>query len=82
MIDIQIDFDEKPRTTPLHTKLRKVFKGKPEVKTAFDRLAPSRQKVILRYINFLKTEESVERNIERVVAHLVKSKPFIGRERK
>lgn len=82
MIDIQIDFDGKTRTTPLHTKLRKAFKENPEAKNAFDRLAPSRQKEILRYINFLKTEESVERNIQRVVAHLIKGKPFIGRERK
>lgn len=82
MIDIQINFDGKTRTTPLHTKLKKVFKENPEAKTAFDRLAPSRQKEILRYTNFLKTEESIERNIQRVVAYLVKSKPFIGRETK
>ena len=80
-IDIQIDFDPKPRTTPVHPKLNKAFKENKEAKAAFEKLSPSRQKEILRYINFLKSEESVEKNIQRAIAHLIKSKPFIGREK-
>jgi len=80
-IDIQIDFDPKPRTTPVHPKLNKAFKENKEAKVAFEKLSPSRQKEILRYINFLKSEESVEKNIQRAIAHLIKSKPFIGREK-
>ena len=80
-IDIQIDFDPKPRTTPMHPKLKKAFKENPNAKKAFEKLSPSRQKEILRYINFLKSEESVDKNIHRAIAHLTSSKPFIGREK-
>jgi len=79
-IDIQIDFDPRPRTTPMHPKLKKAFKEHPNSKKAFEKLSPSRQKEILRYINFLKSEESVDKNIHRAIAHLTSSKPFIGRE--
>ena len=79
-IDIQIDFDPKPRTTPMHSKLKKAFKENSNAKKAFEKLSPSRQKEILRYINFLKSEESVDKNIHRAIAHLTSSKPFIGRE--
>jgi len=80
-IDIQIDFDPKPRTTPVHPKLKKAFKEYPNARMAFEKLSPSRQKEILRYINFLKSEESVDKNVQRAMAHLTSNKPFIGREK-
>lgn len=80
-IEIQIDFDRKPRITPMHPKLKLAFKENKKAKEAFDKLSPSRQKEILRYINFLKSEESVDKNIQRAITHLTKSKPFIGREK-
>ena len=81
MINIQIDFDPKPRATPVHAKLKKAFKENIEAKKAFDKLSPSRQKEILRYINFLKSEESVDKNINKTIAQLTRSKPFIGGEK-
>jgi hypothetical protein len=81
IIDIQLDFDPKPRTTPVHSKLKKAFKENPTAKKAFEKLSPSRQREILRYINFLKSEESVDKNIQRAIAHLTNSKPFIGRKK-
>ena len=80
-IEIQIDFDPNPRTTPIHPKLKIAFKENPIAKKAFEKLSPSRQKEILRYINFLRSEESVYKNVQRAIAHLTKSKPFIGREK-
>lgn len=80
-IGIQIDFDAKSRTIPVHPKLKKAFKENKEAKAAFDKLSPSRQKEILRYINFLKSEESVDKNVQRAIAHLIISKPFIGKEK-
>ena len=80
-IVIKIDFDSKPRITPMHPKLKLAFKENPTVKKAFEKLSPSRRKEILRYINFLKSEESVNKNIQRAIAHLTNSKPFIGREK-
>ena len=43
-IEIEIDFDPKPRTIPMHPRLKKAFKENKEVKKAFDKLSPSRQK--------------------------------------
>ena len=80
-IDIQVDFDAKPRTTPVHPKLKKAFNENPDAKKAFEKLSPSRQKEILRYINSLKSQESVDKNVQRAIAHLIGSKPFIGREK-
>ncbi len=81
IIDIQIDFDAKPRIIPMHPKLKNAFKENLSAKKAFEKLSPSRQKEILRYINFLKTEESVDKNIQRAVDHLINNKPFIGRKK-
>jgi len=82
MISIQIDFDAKPRTTPVHPKLEKAFKENREAKIAFDKLSPSRQKEILRYINFLKSEETVVKNIQRAITHLTGNGSFVGRPNK
>jgi len=81
IIEIQIDFDPKPRTTTVHPKLKKAFRENTTAKKAFEKLSPSRQKEILRYINFLKSEESVDKNVQRAITHLISSKPFIGREK-
>lgn len=79
IIDVKIDFDPKPRTTPIHPKLKNAFKENIEAKKAFERLRPSRQKEILRYINFLKSEEGVDKNVQKAISHLTGNKPFIGR---
>ena len=38
----------------------------------FKKLIPSRQKEILKYLNYLKTEEALVRNIEKVISQLMK----------
>ena len=81
IIDIQIDFDPEPRITPIHPKLKKEFKENPDAKRAFEKLNASRQKEILRYINFLKSEESVDKNIKRAIAHLIGKQSFVGRRK-
>jgi hypothetical protein len=59
-VDITIEFDSTERTIELHPKLVKALEGNPGAKGVFDSLPPSRQKEIIRYISFLKTEESVD----------------------
>ena len=81
IIDIQIDFDPNPRTTPIHPKLKKALEENPNARKAFKQLSPSRQKEILRYINFLKSEDSVDKNVQKAISHLSGNKPLIGRER-
>ena len=81
-IVIKIDFDPKERTTPIHPKLKLAFSKNKEAKKAFDTLNPSRQKEILRYINNLKSEETIVKNIERALAHLAGKSSFVGRPKK
>jgi len=82
MAKVKIDFDPKPREVPMHPKLKKGLQQNSKAKAAFDQLSPSRQKEIMKYINFLKSEESVDKNVARAIAHLVSSKPFIGQEKR
>lgn len=78
-IKIEIDFDPKERITPVHPKLKKAFKENNGAKIAFEKLSPSRQKEILRYINNLKSEESIEKNIQMEISHLTEKERFVGR---
>jgi hypothetical protein len=71
---IQLEFDPAPRTEPIHPRLVQALAKNRSAKAAFVKLIPSRQKEILRYLNSMKTEESVERNIERVIKHLLGEK--------
>jgi len=80
-IEIKIDHDPKERTTPMHPKLKKTFKENKKAKSAFDKLSPSRQKEILRYINNLKSEETIDKNIRRAIAHLTGKQSFVGKEK-
>ena len=79
-IDIQIDIDSRPRITPMHPKLKKAFKENKKAKEVFEKLNQSRQKEILRYINFLKSEESVDKNIKKAISHLAGKQSFVGRK--
>jgi hypothetical protein len=68
--DFRVEFDPTPRTERLHPKLESALAKNKAAKSAFESLTPSRQKEILRYIHSLKTNESVEHNIERLIQHL------------
>jgi len=46
-----------------------------------DSLRPSLQKEIVRYISFLKTEESIDRNVDNAIQFLLGKKRFIGRDK-
>jgi len=78
---IDIEFDATERITPTHPKLAEALLQNKKAKKVFDALSPSRQKEILRYINFLKSEESVERNIQRAINFLSGNERFIGRDK-
>jgi Domain of unknown function (DUF1905)/Bacteriocin-protection, YdeI or OmpD-Associated len=67
----QLEFDSEERKIPMHPKLSEAFSKYNNAKTCFDTLPPYRQKEIVRYMSFLKSEESVERNIEKVIEMLV-----------
>lgn len=80
-ITIKIDYDAEERKTPMHPKLNLALENNKQAKQKFDSLPPSRQKEIARYINNLKSEESIEKNIKRAINFLLEKERFIGRDK-
>jgi hypothetical protein len=70
-VHIWLEFDPTPRMEPIHPKLERALAKNKSAKAAFEKLVPSRQKEILRYLNSMKTEETMDRNIERVIKILL-----------
>lgn len=71
---VELDFDPAPRTVPMPPLLEKALTKNKPAKAAFEALAPSRQKEILRYLGSMKAEESLARNVEKVVKQLLGEK--------
>lgn len=78
IINIKIEFDADERITPMHEKFESALNKNKKAKERFDCLPPSRQKEILRYLNNLKTEESINKNIQRAINFLLEKEKFIG----
>ena len=79
-IDVSIAFDPVPRTVAMHPKLKLALQKNKQAKSVFDKLVPSYQKEIVRYISHLKTEEAVDTNVAKAIQHLLGKQRFIGRE--
>lgn len=79
-VNIAIEFDNADRSIRPHPKLIKALNEHPEAKEVFDKLTLSKQKEIIKYISFLKTEESIDKNVLRAIQFLVGSARFLGRE--
>jgi hypothetical protein len=80
-VQIEIEYDSRPRTIPMHPKLEKVLNENPDAKQVFDKLSASRQNKIIRYISFLKTEVAIEHNLKRVIRFLNGNDRFVGRDK-
>ena len=78
--DFEIAFDPKKRVIKRHPAFLKALKQKKGAKKIFDQLPPYRQTEIIRYISFLKTEESVNRNVIKVIDFLLGKGKFTGRD--
>ena len=72
---IKIEYDPVPRIESAHPRFVTALSKSKTAKAAFERLRPSCQKEILRYLNSMKKESSLERNIEKVIQHLLGEKP-------
>ena len=81
MVNIQIEFDPIERVIPMHPKLQKALEENIKARQVFESLSPSRKKEIVRYISFLKSEISVDRNIEIAIQFLLGNGRFVGRDR-
>ena len=80
-ITIAIEYDAEERTTPLHPQLQEALRLNNEARQKFESLSPSRQKEIARYINNLKSEEAVDRNVPRAIDFLLGRQRFVGRDK-
>ena len=79
-VSVEIEFDPEPRIVAMHPKLRQALQDDTKARQVFDSLSPSHQKEVLRYINHLKSEESIDRNVTRAMAYLHGKERFIGRD--
>ena len=70
---IEIEFDPVPREVPVPAALTSALRNNKVAQSEFDRLSPSRQKEIFKYLGSLKTQASIDKNIERVIRHLLGS---------
>jgi len=68
--NVEIKFDPRPRSIPMPTKLGAALRRDTKAKEAFAALSSSRQKEIFRYINSLRTDESIARNVEKILRQL------------
>lgn len=80
-VEIQIEFDDEERITPMPLKLKIALENNQKAKAVFEKLSASRRKEIMRYINNLKSVESVDRNILRAVQFLLGNARFVGRDK-
>ncbi len=81
IIDVEIEFDPSDRTIEPHPKFTEALANSIEAKKVFERLSPSKQKEIVRYISNLKTEKSIEKNITRAINFLLGKERFVGRDK-
>jgi hypothetical protein len=81
MAKMKITYDPKDRSIPIHPKLKAALSKNKTAKAAFEKLPPSRQKEIIRYIGNLKSEEAIEKNIKRALGFLNGKERFIGRDK-
>lgn len=81
ILDVSIAFDPKDRSIAMHPKLEAALKKSGTAQKVFERLPPSRQKEIIRYISNLKTETSVDKNVERAINFLLGKERFVGRDK-
>lgn len=76
-----VDYDPIKREILMHPKLLKALEEHKDAKTVFENLPASRQLEIVRYISFLKTKESIDRNVEKAIGFLLGKERFIGRDK-
>jgi len=79
-IEVCIEYDNADRTTSIHPQLDKAIQENPVALKNFESLIPSRKSELIRYINNLKTEASIKRNIEKIIRHLHGETDFFGKK--
>jgi hypothetical protein len=71
-VEITLEIDLRPRDQPMPEALARALEHNNAARDAFERLAPSRQKEILTYLNWLKRPETLKKHIDRLMADLTR----------
>lgn len=79
VIEVVLEYDDSDRSISMHPHLEKAIKESPLATENFENLIPSRRHELVRYINNLKTEASIQRNIEKIIRHLHGETDFFGK---
>lgn len=79
VLEISIEYDDSDRSISIHPKLDAAIKESSVAARNFENLTPSRRHELIRYINNLKTDASIERNIEKIIRHLHGETDFFGK---
>lgn len=66
----EIQFDTKPPIYKMVTLLKNSLDNNPVAKANWEKLTPSRQKEVLRYFSWLKSDEAKERNLKKIIEML------------
>lgn len=77
-IIIEISYDPESRVIDMPISLQDALKADLYAKTIFDKLSPSKKSEIIKYLVRLKTNESRERNIQRIINYLHGKESFFG----
>ncbi|RLJ32863.1 uncharacterized protein DUF1905 [Chryseobacterium sp. 7] len=79
-IEVMLEYDGSDRSLSIHPQLEKAIKESALATENFENLIPSRRNELIRYINNLKTESGIERNIEKIIRHLHGETDFYGKK--
>jgi uncharacterized protein YdeI (YjbR/CyaY-like superfamily) len=77
----KIAFDPKKRDIKPHPTFLKALRQNKLAKKVFVQLTPYLQFEIIRYISFLKTQESINRNVTKAIDFLLGKGRFVGRDK-
>jgi len=80
IIEVVLEYDDSDRSISIHPQLEMAIKESSLATENFEKLIPSRKHELIRYINNLKTEASIQRNIEKIIRHLHGETDFFGKK--
>ncbi|MEJ5104078.1 YdeI/OmpD-associated family protein [Chryseobacterium sp. MYb328] len=79
-VEIMLEYDDSDRSISIHPQLEQAIKDSTLATANFEKLIPSRKHELIRYINNLKTEAGIQRNIEKIIRHLHGETDFFGKK--
>ncbi len=80
-VEVGIEYDPEDRSIAMHPKLAAALEENPAAKAVFEKLSPSKRHEMVRYFSFLKTEETIDRNLTRAISFLLGEGRFMGRDK-